>query len=66
MAVTSGSGMSRLRGRCMVLVVMFVFGVVLITQPHSVSAQTQGERIRSYDVQVLVMANGTIVRIAVA
>src|SRR5688572_1214713 len=55
MAVPSGS--SRLR---MVMVAAFIFGLVFVAQTRSASAQTQGERIHSYDVQVVVLANGTI------
>ncbi|HUP74889.1 MAG TPA: DUF2207 domain-containing protein [Acidimicrobiales bacterium] len=55
MAVTSGSG--RLR---VVVAAVFVFGLVFVTQTQSAAAQTQGERIHSYDVQVVVLANGTI------
>ena len=55
MAVTSGSG--RLR---MVVAAAFIFGFVLLAQTHVASAQTQGERIHTYDVQVVVLANGTI------
>ena len=38
----------------------FIFGFVFVAQTRAADAQTQGERIRSYDVQVVVLANGTI------
>jgi hypothetical protein len=44
----------------MVVAAAFVCGVVIVTPAHSASAQTLGERIRSYDVHVVVLANGTI------
>ena len=44
----------------MVVAAAFVFGLVFVAPAHSASAQTQGERIQSYDVHVVVLANGTI------
>lgn len=44
----------------MVVAAAFVFGLVLVTTAHPASAQTQGERIHTYDVHVVVLADGTI------
>ncbi|MEO5838520.1 MAG: DUF2207 domain-containing protein [Acidimicrobiales bacterium] len=55
--MTVASGSSRFR---LLVVASFIFALVMVAPAHAASAQTQGERIRTYDVQVVVLANGTI------